>query len=443
MSELDKDVVVVSHEDSTVVTVEREVHIVTVETPVQIKSDVDNISTINVVEDEDHTVVTEEEVVHIVSEESETALITDLSIGPQGPPGKDGVDGAPGPEGPPGPAGTGGAGNCVWILDVTPTGSGIVGQKEFRPFISKTPIILTGTADTTNVRVHVGAEGGAESYSPTITVNGVQATITESSTVRWFTGYADLVLVEGPNDITVEVDGGVDTDHIVLNVSTGGPDVLAVAFGIMPNLQTSLKLNDTIPVTINTEADAVEVVIRAGGASKTQQTWVVSNGVAYGSMPISALQGNHPITVYAKNSLGTPGVDFVSGTLSLDQTIPQFVFNSTVYSSGRVAARQTETVTIDVTVTDFTGIQYSSSVADVPNPTTYSKVKVATITLNGYSYAQNYTIAATKASNGTSNSYSAIIKVASIAPTASITINGNPARLVSSPVGIEIGRAHV
>ena len=437
MSELDKDVVVVSHEDSTVVTVEREVHIVTVETPIQIKSDEGNVSTITVVEDQDSAVVTEEEVVHIVSEEAETAVIVDVSIGPQGPPGRDGVDGLPGEQGPPGPPGTGGgASNCVWILDAIPTGSGIVGQKTYRPFVSKSPLILEGTADTTLVRILVGAEGGATSYSPAITVNGVAATITESSTVRWFTGHADLVLIEGPNTITASVDG-VDTDTIIINVSTGGPDVLSVSFGSMPNGQTALKMNDLIQVNITTEPDATDVVVKVGGINKTLQTWTVTNGIAVGMITVSALGGNHPITVFAKNNLGTPGADFISTTMPLDQTVPAITLNSVVYSSGRNAARTNETVNVDATVTDFSSIVYSSSVATIPNTTTYAKVKTITITSAGYSYSNDYTIVANKASNGTSTTFNTVVKVAAIAPTASITINGNPARLVSSPVGID------
>jgi hypothetical protein len=205
----------------------------------------------------------------------------------------------------------------------------------------------------------------------------------------------------------------------------------------MPNGQTALKQNDLIQVNITTEPDATDVVVRVGGLNKTVQNWTVTNGVASGMITVSALSGNHPVTVFAKNNLGTPGADFVSATRPMDQTVPVITLNVIVYSSGRLAARTGETVNVDATVTDFSSITYLSSVATVPNTTTYAKVKTLTITSTSYSYGNSYTIVASKASNGTSTAFNTVIKVAAVAPTASIAINGNPARLVSSPVGID------
>jgi hypothetical protein len=122
----------------------------------------------------------------------------------------------------------------AFILDVT--SSGVVGAKVY-----ETARLTSCSVDTASVRVFVGCEGDAAAYTPTCAVNGVAATLTESATKRWFTGYADIVLVDGSNVITVLASTGSGSTAVVTKLA-GGPEVLSVVFGAYPGTQTALKI---------------------------------------------------------------------------------------------------------------------------------------------------------------------------------------------------------
>ena len=506
MADLSNDVVIVGGEDNTIITVEREVSIVTVEVPVEIHSS-DSGPDVVVVAADDSSIVTEEEVVSIVTMEEEVNVIADVAMGPQGIQGEKGDTGAVGPQGIQGDVGpqgiqgdvgpqgatglsayevavtngfvgteaewllsivgpqgiqgiqgiqgevgpqgiqgiqglrgeSGVAGDrrVVWILDAVPTSTGIVGQKTYRPYISNTPIINTGTTDTYNVKIMLGAEGGADSYSPVVTVNGVTATLTESSTPRWFTGYANIVLVAGDNVVTATSDAG-DGDVIHIVAAVGGPAVNSVVFGAYPGTQTQLKQNDVIGVTITTESSATQVVIAASGACKTQTTLTVTAGVATGTFPISALSGNQSITVTAKNSMGTPGDPFVSSTLVLNQTYPSIGAITITYNAPKLALSAGESGLLNSTVTNFDTIGYTSPNVSFGTPTTYSVVKSFTNTYTGYvNSGTNVTITANRAANNATSTATGLIKIATTAPTAAITFSPAQTRLVGSPTGID------
>lgn len=68
----------------------------------------------------------------------------------------------------------------VYITDIVPTSTGIVGQKVYDPNTVPANAVLTeASSDNAAVRVKIFAEGGNAFYSPTITINGVQATLTK------------------------------------------------------------------------------------------------------------------------------------------------------------------------------------------------------------------------------------------------------------------------
>lgn len=71
----------------------------------------------------------------------------------------------------------------VYITDIVPVSSGIVGQKAYDPNTVPANAVLTeATSDNVNVRVKIFAEGGNTFYSPTVLINGVQATLTKIAT---------------------------------------------------------------------------------------------------------------------------------------------------------------------------------------------------------------------------------------------------------------------
>lgn len=338
---------------------------------------------------------------------------------------------AVGQQGPPGPPG--GAAASIFIQDVTGIG-GIVGQKTWADTVPPQADILTATSDTGTVRVWVAAAGGKD-YNPMVSVNGVPVTLTESSTRRWFTGYADLVLHDGDNVVTAETDEGA-IDTVIVTLAGPGPNVLDVLFGNLPGAQTELKAGDVVGVTIITEPDAVSVTILAGGAAASAVTLPVADGVASGFITISGASGAQGIQVKAKNDLGTFGTIFTSASLPLNQTYPSISTIVPGYPSGQGALNTAEVGSITATVTNADVVEYVSNDLLIDAPNAYASTKTVTNARVGYvGTGSNITISATRAANGAVTVRSGLVCIATVPPKAAITIAGNPSRLISSPTG--------
>lgn len=334
-----------------------------------------------------------------------------------------------------GPAGRSGTGSAaVFIQNVTGLG-GIVGQYTWEDSIPPQSVLASATSDTATVRVWVGAAGG-ENYSPSVSVNGVPATLSESSTKRWFVGYADITLVDGENIITATTDEG-GSDTAVVTLAGPGPDVLDVVFGAYPGTQTELKAGDTISVTITTEPEAVELTILSGGAAAAPVTLPVVGGMATGVITISNASGQQPVTIRAKNELGTYGPDHTSvATVLLNQTYPTIGTISVSYPAGQGAFGAGESGTISATVSDFDSVSYTSPDLLIDEPTAYAATKLVTNNRTGYvGSGSNITITATRAANGATTTRSGLARIATVPPKAAISIVGNPVRLISSPAG--------
>lgn len=335
-------------------------------------------------------------------------------------------------QGPPG-GGAGGGGGGVFILDATGVG-GIVGDKTYEA--DGVPL-ASAVSDTSTVRITVGADGGAATYKPLITVNGLPVTVTETTTKRWFTGYVDITLIEGENIITAESADG-DTDVAIITRAGAGPVVLGVAFGSYPGTQTTLKQGDTIAVTVTTAPAATSVTIQADGASAGAQTWAVVGGTASGQITVSSRSGQQALYLSAKNSLGTEGTGFVSGYLTLDQTCPVLGALSVSYPAGKAAFNTGDTGSMTLTAESFDTITYASSAVAIDSPSTYAPTKPVALTVAGYQGAgTNITVTANRAANNATTTRTGLAKYATVAPTAAVSISGNPVRLSSSPAGID------
>jgi len=337
--------------------------------------------------------------------------------------------------GPPGPPGSGGGGE-VFALDVVPTSTGIVGSKTYEPNTTPPNVELHQClSDTPNVRVLLGCEGGADKYSPSVTVNGVAAVLTESTTKRWFTGYADITLSAGINTVNVVSDAG-GTDTVIVEVLGAGPEITSITFGPYPGTQTELKAGDQISVTVHTDADATQVTVLPQGAT-AGKTLTVTGGVATGVIDISANSGNLPITARARNSFGTYGNDFQSSTLVLNQTTPTITNGGVSYPSGQQGLNTGDTGTVNAPVSDADTVIYSSTHLSISNPNTYEVNKTVQPTFTGYEGSGwNYTITAHRAANDTTTTANILVRIATVAPTAYI-MTSPAGRMVSSPTGID------
>lgn len=327
--------------------------------------------------------------------------------------------------------GGGGAAGAVFITDITPV-AGVVGTKVFTADGKE---LLSCSTDNASVRVVVAAEGSGQDYTPEVKVNDVVVTLTESSTKRWFTGTIDVAVANGLNTITATSNAGSLTT-VEVNRRGAGPAITSIVIGAYPGAQTELKAGDTVTITINTEPDAVSVTI-AGGSTCNSPTFAVTAGVATGTITIGAASGSVTFSAVAYNDFGTAGTAATSPALTLNQTYPTIGSFTVTYPVGQSAAKNTETVTVTSAVTNADTVNYTATGLSVDSPSVYSASKTATVTSSAYVVTgTNYTITANRAANNATSSYSTLVKLATAAPTAAITIVPS-GRLVSSPAGTD------
>lgn len=351
-------------------------------------------------------------------------VIVHVDMGMQGPPGRNGLPGING---------------GVFVLDAQPAGSGIVGGKFYVDGTVPASRVLThATSDSASVRIHVGCNGGAENYSPIITVAGVPAILTETATRRWFEGYADVPLAVGDNIIGIDSDDGATT-IVTINRVGAGPAVAGIVFGAYPGAQTSLKAGDQIDVTITTEMDAVTVTIQSSGASGGAVTLPVVGGIAHGIIAIGNAAGLQGVTAIARNSFGTDGDAFASAaSLLLDQTYPSIGVITIGYDNGLQALGSGESGTLACSIGNATTVSYTSPDVLIAAANSYAPSKIIANSRTGYvGTGTNLTISANNAANNATTTAGALIRIATVAPTAAISISGNPARLTSSPAGLD------
>ena len=341
----------------------------------------------------------------------------------------------------------------VYIRDIVPTGAGIVGSKLYVANTVPANAVLTeASSDNVNVRVRVHAEGGTAFFSPTVTVNGITATLTKAvvganvDASRVYSGYADIVVAgTGDTPITVVSSTGATADGVV-HMLAAGPALTTLSIGALPGAQTEAKAGDVVSITGTVDNAATYAEIIAGGAAASLVAVTLgatdSGGVGKktitANFTVGAGTGAQAVSVRARNSFGTYGTTFVSSnTIVLNQTYPTIGAITIAYPATQGAIKSGETATVSSTITNANTYSYSASAdLSVAAPTTYAASKTVTYVSGTYvNGTNNYTISATKASNGATSTANAAVKIANAAPTAAISISGSPSRLISSPAG--------
>lgn len=363
-------------------------------------------------------------------------------LGPPGPPGLDSfVAGPTGPTGATGPAGPIGESllDGLFVLDVTPiVANGIVASKVHPDTVPANRVVSSCVTDNGSVRVTVGVNGNSFSYSPTVTIGGVVATITESATTRWFTAVADVSVGNPGTTTTVDVVSNTGS-HTSVDITLAGlgPNILSAVVGSYPNSQTTLKAGDQITVTVTTEVGATEVQLVTSGASDATVLYQVTGTTAVCVVTIGSSVGPKvPLTFRAHNSFGTYGLKYDTATLNLDQAVPTFGPLTVAYAVNQAAMAANDTAIVSCAVNDQTSVSYTAVGMAVDTPSVYAVGKMVTLSSTGYvDSGINYTITAHKASNGSSATTSGLVNVATTAPTASI-VTVPSGRMAGSPTGI-------
>lgn len=343
----------------------------------------------------------------------------------------------------------------LFFTNISPTTTGIVGSKQYVP--NTTPanrVITEGTTDTSNVTVTLFAEGPSSFYSPVVTITTsppqaggpIIATLAEDpSDKRAFTATANLTGITADTVVTA-ISNSNATATATIRRAAAGPEVQSLTIGALPGTQTEAKQGDVVPVTGSVPNTATYAEIIAGGAAGSLSVLTVgaadSAGAGFktisGTFTVSSASGLQSVQARARNALGTFGGAFTSANqITLNQLFPTIGARTITYPATQSALKGSETATVTATVTNADTVVYTTSAdLSVTAPNTYSASK--TVTRVGGSYVfgvNNYTITATKASNGAVTVASSAITIADAAPTATIAITGNPARLQSSPTG--------
>ena len=345
----------------------------------------------------------------------------------------------------------------VFITDFSPTSTGIVGSKAYvSGTVPANKVITEGTADTNSVRVTVYAEGAGAFYSPTITITTtpaqaggpIVASISEDiNDKRVYTAFADLSGITADTLVTATSStGGVATATI--RRAATAPAVGYITIGSLPGSQTEAKAGDTVTVTgrVPNTATYAEVIVAGAAASISSlslggvDSFSPGFKTMNGSFIVSSGSGAQSVTARARNALGSFGINTIStNTIVLNQTYPTIGSFTISYPATQSALKGFESATVNSTVTNGDVVAYTTGATlTVANPNTYAAIKTVTRVSGTYLFGvNNYTISATKTSNNAVTTASTAVTIADAAPSASITITGNPARLQSSAAGLD------
>lgn len=336
---------------------------------------------------------------------------------------------------------------AAFVSDIVPSGSGIVAQKVYAPTVPANKMLQSAVADTENVRVIVLAQG-ALFAAPVVTVNGITianfAPVANSNDL--FQGSADIVM-EDSGDVVIESNSGAEYT-VALAVATEGPTISTATIGAYPGAQTEAKAGDVIAITGIVANGAVSMAVSNLGAaaSGTISTFGAndSGGAGFktfsGTFIVANRTGSQAVSLTAKNALGTDGAVKVSdNSITLNQTAPTIGAITINYPNGQGGLKNGDVAAVSSTITNADSVSYAFAAAgqdaSIEDPTTYAVSKNVTLNSGTYTVANNYTISATKASNGATATRQGAIKIANTAATATISIQGTPARLRSSAAG--------
>lgn len=352
--------------------------------------------------------------------------------------------------------------NIVSVVPQNATGNNLVGLPEY---LSNTiPADIYPQEVTTNVaaiRVNFNVEplmgerfvtvkaayNQAEETASEIDVPVENFSIDPACPSR-FIGFVDITLDELKTYDAVTLTSSTGSTYTVnINILVGGPEVSNVVLGAFPGSQTALKSGDKITVSgvVDNTAESIKALSSGIANAVTNLTLGEEDSAGEGfrsftgELTVSNRSGSHVASIVAVNLLGTEGEAASSDAALLDQTYPTIGNASYAYPAGQGAIKGTESVTVDVNVSDADTYSYTTdSGLVVADPSVYGQSKVVSRSGEDITYnltGNVYHIEATRTSNDATSTKSFAVKVVTEAPTAALSFLGNPARLRSDEDG--------
>ncbi len=322
------------------------------------------------------------------------------------------------------------ADGVIFIEDLTPN----VGNIDVTFAENDTRVVSAAASpDVTTITTHVFAYTGHLQVRPTVLVNGSPA-VWSTTPQKDPTAYEGTVDVSGftlPLTLTaVHQDGN---SHSVVVTQDAKPVISTLEFtGGYPGSQTELKAVDTFNINVQTDLNFVEVEVEDSGACDAM-SFVVGSTTNYTFAANIADRGTStqalPARVRVKRASGTwsdwvytnAGAGTVDGTdlVNLNNLYPSVEAMSQVsitYPVTQEAIKDSETVTVHSTCSDFDTIAYSSPTSEltIPATTTYVENKSGVArNSGGYNITTvNYQITATRVANNAVTTESLVVYIA-------------------------------
>lgn len=321
----------------------------------------------------------------------------------------------------------------LYISDITPTTTGNV----FNKILDGDSVSLVScSSDTQQITIHFITEtGNIPGFKPAITVNGSSSTLTSTGTGEW-SGTANISMGGSGNIMLSHPDGTTYT--LPLTIATGPVISSAILTGY-PVGQTELKAGDQILVSVSANQPMTEIeFIDNGNVANIATIVAVGNTTNIVVGLTIADRGTTTQTfgvlLRAKNANGSYGPTYNtsiggssdgSHTVKLNNIYPSININSITYPVTQQALKNSESVSIDNTITNYNTITYSSPTNElsIPTPTVYSATKTVSRISGNYNVAtNNFRISATRTANNATTEQNAVVKIANVAPTVSVIL---------------------
>lgn len=325
----------------------------------------------------------------------------------------------------------GGAKGFVAITDITATNpSDNVGSKVKT---DDNNVLQSCVSSSTSVTVSVLAVTGTSAFKPSVTVNGILATLTRNATTDVWSGTAAITLT-GTSPYTVTAthsDGAVDTAAVTIE---DAPVITLLEFSNAYSQgagQTEHAAGQTLSLSMAANQSFVELHIIDDSTTATQA--YTESFAATTSKTITVTVANRgdtttafPAKVRVKNANGTWSSVFSSndfgdtnGThiLALNNTRPVVTAGVITYPASQFALKLTEQATVAATYANVDSVLWTSaSQLTVSSPTVMGNVTVNRLA-GGYNVSTtNLTATAKRVANATSSTTNVVVWIADTPP---------------------------
>ena len=325
----------------------------------------------------------------------------------------------------------GGAKGFVAITDIAATNpSDNVGSKVKT---DDNNVLQSCVSSSTSVTVSVLAVTGTSAFKPSVTVNGILATLTRNATTDVWSGTAAITLT-GTSPYTVTAthsDGAVDTAAVTIE---DAPVITLLEFSNAYSQgagQTEHAAGQTLSLSMAANQSFVELHIIDDSTTATQD--YTESFAATTSKTITVTVANRgdtttafPAKVRVKNANGTWSSVFSSndfgdtnGThiLALNNTRPVVTAGVITYPASQFALKLTEQATVAATYANVDSVLWTSaSQLTVSSPTVMGNVTVNRLA-GGYNVSTtNLTATAQRVANATSSTTNVVVWIADTPP---------------------------